>query len=46
MAKDTKKDLELNEKDAADVKGGAARPETKRPDTKRPGMKKSIKKSF
>ena len=41
MGKDTsKKDLELNEKDAADVKGGAARPDKTRPDAKRPGMKK------
>jgi hypothetical protein len=52
VAKDAKKkDLELNETDAADVKGGAARPEMKkvgstRPEMKKPGMKKTIKKSF
>ena len=39
MAKETKKDLDVNAKDAADVKGGAARPDKTRPD-----MKKSFKK--
>ena len=39
MAKETKKDLELGDKDAAGVKGGQARPGSKRPD-----MKKSVKK--
>jgi hypothetical protein len=41
VGKDTgKKDLELNEKDAADVKGGQSRPGSTRPSSKRPGMKK------
>lgn len=40
MAKESKKDLELNDKDAAGVKGGQARPGSKRPDAKRPDMKK------
>ena len=38
MAKDTKKDLDVNAKDAADVKGGQ-----ERPGSKRPTMKKSMK---
>jgi hypothetical protein len=44
VAKETKKDLELGDKDAAGVKGGAARPEKTRPEmkksVKRPGIKK------
>ncbi len=39
MAKETKKDLELGDKDAAEVKGGQSRPSSTRPD-----MKKSLKK--
>jgi hypothetical protein len=51
VAKDEQKDLELNETDAADVKGGQARPGSKRPgatrpETTRPGMKKTIKKTL
>jgi hypothetical protein len=41
MGKDTeKKDLELNEKAAADVKGGAARPDMKK-STVKPGSTRS-----
>jgi hypothetical protein len=44
VAKDTKKDLELDAKDAADVKGGQTRPSMTRPgmkkEVKRPGIKK------
>jgi hypothetical protein len=43
VAKDTKKDLDLDAKDAADVKGGQSRPDSKRPDMTKPGMTKSVK---
>jgi hypothetical protein len=44
VAKDTKKDLNMTNKDAAEVKGGAARPDKTHPDMKkslkRPGIKR------
>lgn len=45
MAKDTKKDLDVTDKDAAEVKGGMTTPRLKKVgSTKSPAMTKKIKK--